>query len=97
MLRKAKIKYEFPMETSHGKEDGYFQSIEFDTEMLPEISSWQVGEEYLLIVKVKQTRHEVVKKENFTKERATFEIVEVGSYDHADVYKDQVKNKLKIK
>ena len=96
-LRNAKIKYEYPMESSHGKEDGYFQTIELDTIMLPEISYWQVGEEYTLVIKVKESRHEVVKNKDSVKEKASFEILEVGSYDHTDISRDKVKSKLGLK
>ena len=96
-LRDAKVKYNYDMPTVAGKEDGYYQSIDFDTTALPEIALWQVGEEYTIILKVRETRHELVKSEdNGIKEKACFEILEVGSFaDGMEENREKVKNKLK--
>lgn len=97
-LRNSKIKYDYPTPTVSGKEsDGYYQNLEFDTNALPEISSWQVGEEYFLIVKVREKNHELLKSENKgVKEKACFEVLEVGAFiDGMDIFREKVKKQLK--
>lgn len=96
-LRDAKMKYDYPMMGPEGKDDGYYQSLDFDISALPEIGSWQVGQEYTLVIKVREKRHELMKSEDKgVKEKACFEVLEVGSYqDGMDEARDKVKNKLK--
>lgn len=91
-LRKAKVKYDYPMVAEGGNEE-YFQKLEFTSEQLPEITMWQPGGEYLLVVKVKETSHEIKMKDGESKECAYFDVVEVGAIK--DVV-DYVK-KLKLK
>lgn len=98
ILRDAKVKYNHNISTMvDGKEDGYYQTIDFDVSSLPEIASWQVGEEYTIILKVKETRHELVKSEdNGVKEKASFEVLESGAYtDYNTENIQKVKDKLK--
>lgn len=93
-LRDAKQKYDHP--TMEGSEDGYYNHLEFDINSLPEIASWQVGEEYILVVKVKQEDYRLVKDENAVKEKATFKVLEVAAYtDELAAQRDRVKEKLK--
>lgn len=89
------MKYDYLM--PEGKDNSYYQQIEFDISSLPEIGSWQVGEEYTIILKVREKRHELVKSENNgVKEKACFEILEVGSYtDGIEEQRKVVKDKLK--
>ena len=93
-LRDAKQKYgcDGPMVDS---EDGYFNHLDFDVTSLPEIGIWKVGEEYLLIVKVKEKKHELLKVEGSVKEKAEFEVLEVAAYrDEVEMIRDKVKEKL---
>lgn len=96
-LRDAKTKYDYPAGVISGKEeDGYYQQLEFTVDALPEISMWQVGEEYTLVIKVKEKRHELVKDGEKVKEKAFFEVLEVGTMSTIDTeYRDKVKDKLK--
>ena len=97
-LRDAEVKYDYGSPTVSGKgSDGYYQTLEFGVDSLPEISTWKVGEEYTIILKVREKRHELVKSDdNKVKEKASFEIIEVGNYnDDLASYREKVKDKLK--
>lgn len=96
-LRDAEMKYSYDLPVSSSKsENGYYQTIEFDISALPEIASWQVGEEYTLVIKVKETKHEIIKTGKSAKEKACFEILEVGNLsDGNEEYREKVKEKLK--
>lgn len=96
-LRKAKIKYEYPMVSESGKgSDGYFQRLEFNSEQLPEISNWQPGEEYTIVIKVKEVSHEIKSTDGDSKECAYFEVTEVGCMKDEEMMK-MIAKKLKLK
>ena len=97
-LRDAEVKYNYDMPmVASGKNDGYYQTLEFDVSSLPEIAMWKVGDEYTIILKVREKRHELIKSEgNGVKEKACFEVLEVGSYiDGMEEYRKTIKEKLK--
>jgi hypothetical protein len=92
------VKYDMPMAMS-SKEmpDGYYQRLDLTVEQLPEISSWEVGKEYMLVIKVRETSHELEKHMGEgVKEKACFEVLEVGAFtDPTGEIRELVKNKLK--
>lgn len=74
----------------------FFQSIRFELEQLPQIADWEVGREYTLILKVKETSHNFrdVEGEGQT-ESATFDILKVGVFQPEEVERMRiVKKKL---
>ncbi len=90
-LKEAYIKYEHPT-VSADDSDGYYQTLQFDSNMLPELTVWHPEEEYTLIIKVKQKNLDIRKD----KSSAMFEVLEVGAYkDYEEHLKEEVKRKLK--
>lgn len=81
------------------KSEKYYPRVGFDINQVPEISSWEVGGEYLLILKVKEVGHTIEEHNgDGARECADFEILKVGVYKpEVDLYGDDVKKKLKIK
>ncbi len=87
ILRDAKEKF--------GDEE-FFQGVRFELAQLPQIADWEVGREYTLILKVKQTSHNFrdVEGEGQT-ESATFDILKVGAFQPEEVERMEiVKKKL---
>ena len=98
MSYKLKSAEQFYTDTlSPDKGTGYFHEISFDKMALPEIEYWQVGEEYLLIIKVKEVEHKVEKEGAIVKEKAKFKIMEVGEYkEDFDYSRAIIKEKIEI-
>ena len=69
MMRDAKMPMDMP--------DTYYQTLEFEIEQLPEIAAWTPGEEYTLIIKVREKEHEVSKENGKVKECARFDVLKV--------------------
>jgi len=98
-LRNAKVKYMDDVSPSTMDDGEYAQTLRFTTDQLPEIAYWQPGEEYYLVIKVKETEHSIEKKGKEVSEEANFEVVEVGaiSDDSGENYEGKVKSKLNLK
>jgi hypothetical protein len=81
-LRKATEEFpSFPGE----KAEEHGQHVTFNVGQLPEISSWEPGHEYMLVVKVMQKAYRVHKQDGDMDESADFEVLEVGAMkDHDD-------------
>lgn len=101
ILRKATEEMDesmpMPCESEMDSEGNCCQTLEFDTTQIPEIASWQVGGEYLIILKVTQTKSELEKEpDGNISQCATFQINEVGAFsDPVEDLRSQAKNKLK--
>ena len=92
-LRNAKMKMPGMMNEQMSE---YAQRLDFDTIQLPEVAMWQPGEEYLLVVKVKETKHEITKENGKTEEKACFDVLEVGAIaDQSPKYKEEAKKLFK--
>lgn len=75
----------------------YYPSVCFDTKQLPELSTWEVGGEYTLVIKVKEVSHEMFDKDGKVKESAFFDILKVGAYKGDEYYTKEAEKKLRIK
>lgn len=82
---------------SQDSEDSCCQEVEFDTSMIPEIATWQVGGEYMIILKVKEIKHELEQDPDGTiEECATFQVTQVGAFrDPTEDLRSSVQKKLK--
>lgn len=80
-----------------GKQEKYYQTVGFNIEQLPELGTWEVGKEYMLLIKVREVNHSIRENKDDTKETADFEIVKVANYvPEVDEYGPEVKKKLKL-
>jgi hypothetical protein len=80
------------------KEEVSYQGVRFDIAQLPEIADWVVGEEYELIIRVKETEHSIDEEEGKVKERARFEIRAVGAYEEPEARSSKLaKEKLGLR
>ena len=76
----------------------YYQHISFEVEQLPEISMWEPGEKYTLVIEVVQKSHNIDKDGKNVRESAGFEITKVGAVDsYVEDVADRVKKTLNIK
>lgn len=66
------------------KEEVVFQNLRFNADQLPELSDWKVGEEYMIVLTVKQMEHELEERHGEEEEVARFEVLKVGSYEDAE-------------
>lgn len=97
-MRDASSEESYPTVSGGVKSQKYYPTISFDVKQLPEISMWQVGGEYMLVLKVKQTSYNQSKYMGKTEERATFEVREVGSmHNEAKMTDSMVSKKLGYK
>lgn len=78
-----------------------YQRVSFNAEQLPEIKEWQPGQEYLIVLKVRQKDFRVPDKDDSddqSKYHASFEILEVGGVENGSKeIKKKVKEKLNLK
>ena len=80
------------------EKEKWYQGMGFDIKALPEIGMWQVGEEYFLIVKVKEVNHSLREDKEGAQESADFEVLSVGAYNpEVDKYGEEVSKRLKLK
>lgn len=56
-------------------------SVSFDEKQLPEIKNWQVGEEYTIVLKVKQTSSRLQGPDHDQRMAADFDIQQVGALE----------------
>lgn len=82
-LKKIKPKTHKQMEDSF-EDRAIFPSLYLNSEQLSEIKDWKVGEEYMLVLKVKQTSM----SERDDKISADFDILEVGVGEMEDSGKE---------
>lgn len=96
-LRDATMKYEHPMAVEGS--DSYKQRLEFNSEQLPEISTWQPGGEYLVVVKIKEVTHELKMTDGESKECAYFEVMGIGAIKDGILpdYETIINKKLNLK
>ena len=93
-LRSAEQFFEGALSPDDG--EGFFHEVSFDTMALPEIVDWQVGEEYLLVVKVREVEHKIEQEGAVGKESAEFKIIEVGAYNEGyDHEREMIRGKLR--
>ena len=78
-MRDAASEESYPTVSGGVKSEKYYPTVSFDVKQLPEISLWQVGGEYMLVLKVKQTGYNQNKYMGKVEEKATFEIRQVGA------------------
>lgn len=62
----------------------YSPGISFGEDQLPDVKDWQTGEEYILVLKVRQNGSNLIGPEGDKKLRADFDILEVAGYSEAD-------------
>jgi len=61
------------------KNEMYYPHLDLNSEQLPEIKDWKVGQKYTLVVEVKATRKSMNEREgNEAKEDMCFEIHKIG-------------------
>jgi len=81
-----------PMDSS--KNEKYYPHLDLDNKQLPEISKWQVGKKYTLVVEVKATRKSMREKEGSeAKESMCFEVQRIG-VKPGNISGDQKVNKI---
>ena len=56
--------------------------ISFDSEQLPEIASWKVGNKYMILLEVEQKSVNISENKNKKTHRAEFIVTKVGPYTH---------------
>jgi len=78
------------------KSKEYFPSVHFDSKTLPEIKDWEVGEEYVVVMKLKQTSYSEHENDKENTADASFDIVEIGVLDKEDNNETDDEEDLKI-
>lgn len=81
-----------------GPVEKYYPRLEFELAELPEIATWQVGEEYDLVIKVRMKSYDQSIEANKMEECACFEVLAVGAAPEQPmkILPDDVKKKLGI-
>lgn len=83
------------MEEPEEKEEHY-HTFHLDSETLPEIKNWKIGEDYYVVMKVTQTSMDAYKNKEEEKYHCCFEIKEIGVVDGKDD-KESMKEEIKKK
>jgi hypothetical protein len=63
------------------EEKEVYQRLCFKESMLPELSSWKVGETYKLIIEVKMTEHSLEEEDGKEVEEGDFDVLAVGAHE----------------
>lgn len=76
--------------SSGGSKKEYYPEISLDSDTLPEIKGWEVGKDYVVVLKLTQISKNIDKDEDDETEETNsrFEIKEIGVVDTKDIVKD---------
>lgn len=93
MLKLKKIpvkKSDYPMEVADSV-PFYNPSFQLSDKQVPEVSDWEVGESYQIVVEVKMTRKEEYKNNSSTGSSGSFEIISYKAMDSEDMSDDDME------
>lgn len=79
-LRDAKKVETYPSGSGIQKEE-YYQKLEFTSQQLPELMLWKPGEDYMIVLKVRQTKYELEKEAKTSEECGYFDVLAVAALE----------------
>lgn len=71
----------------------FYPSMHIDSEMLPEVKDWDVGEEYYVVMKVRQKSKSMEASDKGERCNGYFDIYEIAALEAPESKEDETKEK----